>query len=83
MPQLRMLMTLYVKTESVSSISKRDLGDSDVAEREEEEEGEEEGMAGHRTVPQPGKVNHSWSGASGETGELHLLWEIITGEQIR
>lgn len=57
----RMLMTFYVKTELVSSISKRDLGDSDVAGRgEEEEEEEKEGMGGPCAVPQPGEVNHSW-----------------------
>lgn len=42
----------------MSGISKRDLGGSDAAGREEEEA--EEGMAGHCTVPPPGEVNHSW-----------------------
>lgn len=62
----------------MSGISKRDLGGSDVAGREEEEV--EEGMAGHCTVPPPGEVNHSWVRASGETSPL---WEIMAGEQIR
>jgi len=51
----RILLTVSVETELVSRISKRDLGGSDAAGREEEE-----GMAGHCTVTQPGEVNHSW-----------------------
>ena len=42
----RMVVTFLGKTESVPSISRRDLGDSDVAGREEDEDMEDEEQKG-------------------------------------
>lgn len=66
----RMLVTFYVKAELVSSISKRDLGDSDAAGREEEEED----MAGHGWPLHPEEVNHGCvQGLRRNRGTSHLV----------